>query len=257
MFMATANVLSIEGTNKGTVELPKAFSEQVRQDLISRAVLAERSYELQPQGHYPLAGMQTTATYFGAMHSYRTGRHMGKAIRPREKLGGGVQGKVKRIPSAVKGKRAHPHVVEKILIERINKREYQKALASAISATARESPLVVEDKIEEIKRAREMVDIFNKLKLSSYLEQSRKPSIRKGLRRSSRIRHYKRSVLLVVSKESPALKAARNIAGVDVCTVSTMRANLLAPGGNPGRIAVWSESAIKHMDSAIEKYSLN
>ncbi|HUY70262.1 MAG TPA: 50S ribosomal protein L4 [Candidatus Baltobacteraceae bacterium] len=255
--MATANVLTIEGTNKGTVELPKAFSEAVRQDLINRAVVAERSYELQPQGHYPLAGQQTTATYYGAMHSYRTGRHMGKAIRPREKLGGGVQGKVKVVPSAVKGKRAHPHLVEKILIERINKREYQKALASAISATAKDSPLIVEDRIEEVKRSKEMVGIFNKLKLSAHLERSRKPTLKKGLRRSTKQRHYKRSVLLVVSKISPAMKSARNIAGVDVCTVFTMRANLLAPGGNPGRVAVWSESAIKQMDSAMEKYSLN
>ncbi|HVC57946.1 MAG TPA: 50S ribosomal protein L4 [Candidatus Acidoferrales bacterium] len=255
--MATANVLTIEGTNKGTVELPKAFSEAVRQDLINRAVVAERSYELQPQGHYPLAGQQTTATYYGAMHSYRTGRHMGKAIRPREKLGGGVQGKVKVVPSAVKGKRAHPHLVEKILIERINKREYQKALASAISATAKDSPLIVEDRIEEVKRSKEMVGIFNKLKLSAHLERSQKPTLKKGLRRSTKQRHYKRSVLLVVSKISPAMKSARNIAGVDVCTVFTMRANLLAPGGNPGRVAVWSESAIKQMDSAMEKYSLN
>jgi large subunit ribosomal protein L4e len=255
--MTTANVLTIEGTNKGTVELPRAFSEQVRQDLINRAVLAERSYELQPQGHFPLAGMQTTATYYGAMHSYRTGRHMGKAIRPRQKLGGGVQGLVRRVPSSVKGKRAHPHVVEKILIERINNREYQKAIASAISATAKEHPLVVEDRIEEVKRTKDMLNIFDKLKLTVVLEASKDPSIRKGVRRSSRIRHYKRSVLLIVSKESPAIKAARNIAGVDVCTVATMKANLLAPGGNPGRTAVWSESALKGIDTAIQKYSLN
>lgn len=255
--MATANVLSIDGNSKGTVELPKAFSELVRQDLITRAVVAENTYMLQPQGHYPLAGMQTTAAYFGAMHSYRTGRHMGKAIRPREKLGGGVQGKVKIIPSAVKGKRAHPHMVEKTLIEKINKREYQKALASAISATARDSPLIVEDKIEETKRTKDMLNIFAKLKISSYVERSAKPSIKKGIRRSTRMRHYRKSVLLIVSKESPALKAARNMAGVDVCTVSSMRANLLAPGGTPGRIAVWSESAIKNLDSAIEKYALN
>ncbi|MDE1810670.1 MAG: 50S ribosomal protein L4 [Candidatus Micrarchaeota archaeon] len=255
--MATANVLSIEGNSKGAIELPKAFSEAVRQDLITRAVVAENTYMLQPQGHYPLAGMQTTAAYFGAMHSYRTGRHMGKAIRPREKLGGGVQGKVKIIPSAVKGKRAHPHLVEKILIERINKREYQKALASAISATAKDSPLIVEDKIEETKRTKDMLNIFIKLKLSSYVENTPRPSIKKGIRRSTKMRHYRKSVLLIVSKESPALKAARNMAGVDVCTVSSMRANLLAPGGNPGRVAVWSESAIKQLDSAISKYTLN
>jgi hypothetical protein len=32
-----------------------------------------------------------------------------------------------------------------------------------------------------------------------------------------------------------AIKAARNIAGVDACTVSNLTANLLAPGGVPGK----------------------
>ena len=103
------DVFNLEGSASKTVELPSAFSERVRTELIARAVLAENSLRLQPQAHYVLAGMQTTARYYGAMNSWRTGRHMGMAIRPREKLGGGVQGKVKRIPSAVKGKRAHPH----------------------------------------------------------------------------------------------------------------------------------------------------
>ena len=131
-----ANVLSLDGKVKRSIELPSAFSKGVRLELIRRAALAENSYKLQPQGHFRLAGMQTSAAYFGAMGSYRTGRHMGIAIRPREKLGGGVQGKVKRIPSSTKGRRAHPHIVEKTLTEKINNREYQLAIASAVSATA-------------------------------------------------------------------------------------------------------------------------
>lgn len=102
--MEEIDVLSLDGKPKGKLEAPKAFQETVRPELIQRAVVAENTRKLQPQGHYPLAGMQTTATYYGAMNSYRSGRHMGIAIRPREKLGGGVQGKVRVVPSAVKGK---------------------------------------------------------------------------------------------------------------------------------------------------------
>jgi len=59
-------------------------------------------------------------------------------------------------------------------------------------------------------------------------------------------------VLLVISKEDRALAAARNIKGVDACTVSTITANLLAPGGVPGRKAVWSEQAVRSIAESIK-----
>ncbi|MDE1868562.1 MAG: 50S ribosomal protein L4 [Candidatus Micrarchaeota archaeon] len=257
-----ANVLSIDGKVKGSIELPEIFAEQVRPELIHRAVIAEASYRLQPQGHYPLAGMQTTATYYGAMSSYRSGRHMGIAIRPREKLGGGVQGKVKRIPSAVKGKRAHPHLIEKTLIERINKKEYQKALISAISATASvkkagvTAPIIVSNEIEHVKKTKDMMKILEHLKLLHFVEESATPKIRKGVRRSIRRRIFKRSLLLVLGKDAPAIRASRNIAGMDACTVTDITASALAPGGNPGRITIWSEDAVKEISAAVGKRTL-
>ena len=234
----------------------------MRPELIQRAVLAENSYKLQPQGHMRLAGMQTSAAYFGAMGSYRTGRHMGIAIRPREKLGGGVQGKVKRIPSSTKGRRAHPHIVEKILTEKINNKEYQLAIASAVSATAIKStkmsqsnihlPIVVSDEIESLKKSKEVMAVLKSISLSDYMDENRKPHIRKGVRRSTRMRIYSRKLLLVVGKEASVMKAARNIHGVDVCEVSKLTVNLLAPGGIPGRMTVWSESAVNNLNRAIE-----
>lgn len=254
--MEEAEIFSIDGKPKGRMQLPLAFGEKVRPELILRAVLAENTRMLQPQGHYPLAGMQTTARYYGAMHTYRTGRHMGQAIRPREKLGGGVQGKVKRIPSATKGKRAHPHLIEKTIMEKINKREYQKAIASAVSATKsmHGMPIIVSNEIESISKTKEILKLFKMLKVVK--EGDKKASIKKGLRRSTRQKHYKKSVLLVISKEDRAIKAARNIAGVDACLVSKLTANLLAPGGTPGRVAVWSEHAAKAIDASIKNQTI-
>jgi len=256
--MSEADVISLDGKSKSKIALPDIFNAEVRADLIQRAVLAENSMKLQPQGHFLLAGMQTTARYYGRMHSYRSGRHMGIAIRPRQKLGGGSQGKVRIIPSSVKGKRAHPHLVEKILTEGINKKEYQKALASAVAATARSSsPMVISNEIESIGKTKEMLKIFSTLKLSNDIKDSKdKVRIRKGLRRSSRIKHYKRTILLIVSKNDKAIKAARNMAGVDACTVSQITANLLAPGGVPGRTTVWSEHAVKEIEESIKRQSL-
>lgn len=263
------NILSLQGTQKGSVELPALFSDAVREDLIRRAVIAEQTLKLQPKGHYLLAGMNTTARYYGAMSSYRTGRHMGIAIRPRQKLGGGQQGQVRRIPSSVKGKRAHPHKIEKTLIERINKKEYQKAMRSAVAATASadivlrkhamekmQLPIVLSNDVESIKRTRDVVAMLNALKLSKDLEKSKDPTIRKGLRRLSKRKHFRKSALIVVGEDKGIVKAARNVAGIDVCTVKEIKANLLAPGGVPGRVTLWSESAVKALASEIEKLSL-
>ncbi|MGI0100667.1 MAG: 50S ribosomal protein L4 [Candidatus Micrarchaeaceae archaeon] len=250
-----ANVLSLDGKAKGKMPVPPIFETEVKPELIRRAVIAENTLNFQPQGHYLLAGMQTSARYYGRMQSYRTGRHMGRAIRPRQKLGGGSQGEVRRIPSSTKGKRAHPHLVEKTIIERINRREYQMALASAVSATKSDNaPLVVADEIESIAKTKEMFNIFKRLNVSKGIAE--KPKIRKGLRRSSKRKQYRKSVLLVLGSNASAIKAARNIAGVDACAASDIRANLLAPGGVPGRVTVWSENAIKSIEESVKSKSL-
>ncbi|MCL4379475.1 MAG: 50S ribosomal protein L4 [Candidatus Marsarchaeota archaeon] len=251
--MTSAQVLNIDGSTLKSVTLPSAFSEAVRADLITRAVVAENTRTLQPQAHYVLAGMQTTARYYGAMNSYRTGRHMGIAIRPREKLGGGAQGKVKRIPSAVKGKRAHPHLVEKGIVERINAKEYQKAIRSAIAAT--KQPIVLSSDMESMRRTKEVIKMLNSLKLDGEIRGAK--ARRKGIRRSSRQRRYGRSLLIVVDADKGIAKAARNIPGVDVCSVQSISVGMFAPGGRPGRLTLWSEAALEKLDSEINNKKLS
>jgi large subunit ribosomal protein L4e len=261
------DVFGLDGSQQKSIEVPKIFSDKVRNDLISRAVLAEKSLGLQPQGHYVLAGMQTTARYYGAMNSWRTGRHMGIAIRPREKLGGGVQGKVKRIPSAVKGKRAHPHLIEKKVVEQINNKEYKKAIASAVAATSKPElirlrdiknklPIVISNDVESLKKTSQVIDVFKNLKLDSAVKHGKIKTLRKGVRRASKLKIYKKSILIVVKNDSGIIRAARNIPGVDACTVGSISAELLAPGGMPGRITVWSEAAISGIAEGISKISI-
>ncbi len=249
--MADVEIMSIEGKASNRIALPAAFEEEVRPDLIRRAVLAESSLGLQPQGHFVLAGMQTTATYYGRMHAYRTGRHMGRAIRPRQKLGAGVQGLVRRVPSSVKGKRAHPHMIEKQLTEAINTREYRKALASAVAST---KPVVVSNAIESVSKTKDMSKIFNAI-INGGIPESRRV-IRKGLRRSARTGRYTKSLLFVAGSDCAAVRAAGNIAGVDSCKVSDITANMLSPGGNTGRTVVWSESALSALDESINTRKL-
>ncbi len=53
--------------------------------------------------------------------------------------------------------------------------------------------------------------------------------------------------MLVVSKNNGILKAAKNIAGIDVCDVSNINVELLAPGTQAGRLTVFDESSIKKL----------
>lgn len=257
-----ADVYSTDGSKKESVTLPHVFGSEYREDLIQRAMLSEQSERLQPQGHHVLAGLQTTALYVGTYGGYRRGRHMGIAIRPRQKLGGGAMGDVRRIPSAVKGKRAHPHMIEKIIQERINRKEYKKAIESAIAGCARSEainerhplgkqlPMVVEDGIEKVKRTKDLLKILNSLGFEKDIEMSHKPKTLTG--RSSRKRRFRKSVLIVVNDTKEIGKAGRNIAGVDVIGIKELNVETLAPGTLP-RPTIWSKSAIANIENALKE----
>ncbi|KAF5039313.1 Ribosomal protein L4/L1 family protein [anaerobic digester metagenome] len=73
----------------------------------------------------------------------------------------------------------------------------------------------------------------------------------RGKLRGRKYKH-KKSVLIVAGENSPILKAARNLSGVDVVTVDSLNAELLAPGTHAGRLTVWTESAIGKLEGAFQ-----
>ena len=256
-------VFDLEGKETKQLELPSVFAEPVRPDLINRAAIAVRSTLFQPKGSTPLAGLQTSAEYVGRRRAYRTMINIERARLPKVKLAKGRFGEVRIVPQSRGGRPAHPPKVEKILVERINKKERRKAIRSAIAATAqiglvekrghrveqKTVPIIVEDSFEKLKKTKEVLSLFGKLKLGKELERTKEVKIRPG-RGRMRGRRYKRKkgVLVVVSKACPAIKASGNIIGVDVSIVKNLNADLLAPGGQPGRLALFTESAVKELD---------
>src|SRR3989338_4121824 len=134
-----ANLYSLDGKILKEISLPQFFSEAVRDDLIKRAVLSDESREYQPKGAYRWAGLETSAKYRGRKEMYGAVKNKGIPHLPHEVQPKGQFGKVKRVPHAVKGRRAHPPKPETKLIEEVNKKEYKKALMSALAATAQKS----------------------------------------------------------------------------------------------------------------------
>jgi len=247
---------SLDGKMVREVELPPAFSAGVQLELIARAAISDQTKHYQRKGNDPRAGMETSARYRGRKEDFGSGKNKGTAIRPREVLPKGRLGKVKRIPSAVKGRRAHPPHVNKIIIEQMNRKEYAVALRSAIAATAHKDivsarghkvnvgvPIVLDNSFEQVNKTKQAYQTLYSL-IGEDLARCEKRKIRTGVRKRKGGRTYAKSAIIAVSKDAPILKAARNISGIDVVKVSGLTAELLAPGAKAGRLAIYTEAAL-------------
>jgi len=223
--------------------LPIIFESPHREDLVKRAVLSEESRDYQPKGNYPLAGLETSARYRGRKEDFGSGKNKGIPHMPHEVLPGGQLGKVKRVPHAVKGRRAHPPKPQKKIVELINKKEHLRALASALACSADRDvvcarlhgdvgvslPLVLESKFESLKKTKDVVKLLQALNLLKFVEKAKKNNTK--------------SALFVVSNDME-LKAAMNLPGVDVVSADKLKVKDLAPGTHPGRLTIFSENAL-------------
>jgi large subunit ribosomal protein L4e len=258
-----ADIHSIGGKKTGSVELPKQCTATYRPDMILRAFLAYQGNNRQPYGAYPKAGQRASAVLSRRRRKYRGSYGHGISRVPRKALWkrGRQFGWVGAFaPGTVSGRRAHPPKSKKIFAQQLNTKERKQALCSAITSTFNEQlvkqrghnieflPTVIETKVETLTKTKDVHTMFTKLKLHNELKRVSTRKIRAG-KGKMRNRKYKTKIgpLVVVSKKCPAVKAARNIPGVDVCQVNNLNINLLAPGGQPGRLTMYSEEALKKM----------
>ncbi len=88
------------------------------------------------------------------------------------------------------------------------------------------------------------------LGLADDLDRSKQGRTIRAGKGTMRSRKYRtpRSVLLVVAQKGGLDKAARNVPGVDVVTAKDLSAEDLAPGGDPGRLTVWTKAAIETLE---------
>ncbi|NKE35554.1 50S ribosomal protein L4 [Natronococcus sp. JC468] len=245
-----ATVRNLDGSDADSIELPAVFETQYRPDLIARAVRAAQANRKQDYGADEFAGLRTPAESFGS------GR--GMAHVPRQ------NGRGRRVPQTVSGRKAHPPKAEKDWTESINTKEKKLAVRSAIAATTDaelvakrghefdddiETPVVVSDEFEDLEKTKEVVSFLEDAGLATDVERADEGrSVRSG-RGTTRGRKYKqpKSILFVTSSETGPSRAARNLAGADVTTAAEVNAEDLAPGAQPGRLTVWTESALEEV----------
>ncbi|MFC1727837.1 50S ribosomal protein L4 [Nanoarchaeota archaeon] len=258
-------ILSAGKIESGTKELPKQFNEDIRPDLIKKAVLVIQSNNRQPYGSDPEAGKRASVRLSKKRNDYRGMYGHGISRIPRKimsRRGTRLNWTGAFAPGTVGGRRAHPPKAIKIWDQKINKKERRKAIRSAISATIAKPvvegrghkapeayPFIVETKIQDLKSTKDVKKALTMLGFKEELARTSERSIRAG-KGKSRGRKYKTKVgpLIVVSNECILQKTAANIPGVDIIEVQNLNAELLAPGTIPGRLTLWTAEAIERLE---------
>jgi large subunit ribosomal protein L4e len=261
--MEKVNIYGLDGEKKGLIDKPEIFFIKPRCDIIQIASQISQSKNKQVQGRDKRAGLRNTAEGWGTGH--------GLSRAPRLKGSGYPTARnVGRVPFAVGGRRSHVIVIEKRIKKRINKKTYSISIISAISASGDstwvkkrghlieqvpEIPLVIDDKIQTIKKTEQIYSVLCELGLEEELikiKNSKKIRAGKGKRRGRRYKR-RRGILVVIKDDFGIIKASRNIPGVDVIKIQNISIENLAPGGEPGRLIMWTQSAFNELKNKFEE----
>jgi large subunit ribosomal protein L4e len=246
-------VFNLQKEKTNEVELPKIFNTPIRHELIKKAVVSLQSRRFQPQGRDTMAGKRTTAESRGTGHGIaRVPR-----LRGSNRAAFGV--------SIVGGHAAFPPTSIKKTVKRINKKEKRLAIRSAIAATANKElvekrghkikkvehlPIIINDELESLEKTSEVKNFLKNMDIWEDVERADRRKVRAGKGKMRGRKHKKgKGPLFVVLKNNGILYAARNLPGVDIVEISNLNIELLAPGAHPGRLTIWTMSAILQLDN--------
>jgi large subunit ribosomal protein L4e len=206
-----------------------------------------------------MAGKRTTAESRGT----------GSAAARVPRIKGG-SGRAAFAPGTVKGRQPHPPRAEKKILKRIPKKEAKLALFSAIAATAQKEivasrghvveaavgiPLIVDNSIEGLTRAKEVEETLTKLGVIgdvARVRDSRKIRAGKGKHRGRKMKQAVGPLIVVVDGKG-LTKAASNVPGIEVTAVNNLNAEMLAPGTHLGRLTLWTNGAIESLNKLYNK----
>ncbi len=248
--MAKTNVYGVNGDVASQVDVPEVFSTPYRPDIIKKAVLAAAANKRQPYGPSKGAGMRHSVSTWGK----------GRGVARVQRIAAGRM--ATESPNNVSGRRAHPPVPERNWSLKVNQKERVLARKSAVAATGCADcvkarghqfddnvsfPIVVSDEVQDIKTTAEVSAFLQKIGLGYDLDRAKDGRKIRAGRGTMRNRKYRTpvSVLIVVSgREAPVFASASNLPGVQIEEVSSLSAAILAPGGDAGRLTVYTESAL-------------
>ncbi len=254
------------------VSLPDSFNSEIRTDLVKLAVASARANRRQAYGsnphegkRKPMSGMKLSVEWWGK------GRGVSRIMR---RTG---QRRAAQNPHTLGGRRAHGPKVEKDWSRKLNRNERRQARNSALTATTNiemvssrghrfaeeisSLPIILGEYSENGEKidieafnlnggTRKINAIFEALGLGDDLRRAREGrKIRAGkATMRGRVHKTPKSILLVVANKDGLAKAARNLPGVDVVAAKDLSAEHLAPGGDLGRLTVFTKTAVEALN---------
>src|SRR5829696_5905653 len=218
-----ARVIALDGTDSGEIELPAVFDTPYRPEVIHKVYVNVLSHSYHRQGRYPAAGEMVSA------ESRNTGLGIARLARARGE-GFPRAGQAAGVAGVRHGRVAHPPESWKDIYKKINRKEKQLGLCSAIAVTAKKElvqrrghkisnevklPLVVSNDIESIAKTKDLKNALIRLGLGD------------NLARASLVRKARSGINIKHAKELSILD--------------------LVPGSKPIRLTIYSQSAIDYL----------
>ncbi|XP_076465725.1 large ribosomal subunit protein uL4-like [Babylonia areolata] len=243
---------------ENNVSLPAVFRAPIRPDIVNFVHFEMKKNGRQPYAVSEKAGHQTSAESWG------TGRAVARIPRVRgggtHRSGQGAFGNMCR-----GGRMFAPTKTWRRWHRKINVNQRRYAICSAIAATAvpalvmskghrieelPEVPLVVADKVQDLKKTKEAVALLKKLRAWKDIEKvyaSKRFRAGKGKMRNRR-RIQRRGPLVIYDQDNGICRAFRNIPGITLISVDRLNLLKVAPGGHVGRFCIWTQSAFSQLD---------
>ena len=252
-----ARVIALDGTDSGEIELPAVFDTPYRPEVIHKVYVNVLSHSYHRQGRYPAAGEMVSA------ESRNTGLGIARLARARGE-GFPRAGQAAGVAGVRHGRVAHPPESWKDIYKKINRKEKQLGLCSAIAVTAKKElvqrrghkignevklPLVVSNDIESIAKTKDLKNALIRLGLGDDL--ARASHIRKArsgtARRRGRSARSGTSALIIVGNESKLVMLSESIPGINIKHAKELSILDLVPGSKPIRLTIYSQSAIDYL----------
>merc|ERR1712063_173018 len=249
-----------EGNRTGQVSLPAVLVAPIRSDVVQFVHTNLNKNNRQAYAVSTKAGHQTSAESWG------TGRAVARI--PRVPGGGTHRAGQGAFGNMCRGGRMFaPTKVWRRWHRRVNLNQKRMAVCSALAASALPSlvmarghsidnvpeiPLVISnDSVSGLEKTKAAVSLLQAVHAYDDVERSKESkNIRAGQGKRRNRRFTARVGPLVVYDESgPLTRAFRNLPGVELCQVSRLNLLRLAPGGHLGRFIIWTEGALKQLDT--------
>jgi len=258
MVKMKAKIYDKNGNAGREIELPKNFSENVREDILQKTFEAKK-YK-QPMGSFPWAGMQYSASGIikHRRHVWKTSYGKGISRIPRKIMsrhGDSFNWVGATVASTRGGRQAHPPKSEENQFKKINKKEFLVAFNSGLAGTAskyylekkygkklEQLPIVFDSGVLSLK-TKEFIETLKKV-FGECFDKILKVKKRRAGKGKMRGRPYKSNAgLLFVIASDENMKRK----GIEVVKVSNLKIKDLAPNGQPGRFASYTEKALKEI----------